>query len=157
MAEWFQAKVRFLRQMDNGLIKQITEQYLVDSLSFTEAEGRVLLEVGEGMREVTMVSVARSPIKEVVFHGDTDMWFKAKVTYSTTDEDTEKERKITTHLLVNATTVKEAYERTEVYLKDMLVPFQIPKIEESPVVEVFQHVPGLTSNLRKMEKQPSEA
>jgi hypothetical protein len=39
----------------------------------------------------------------------------------------------------------------------MLVPFQIPKIEESPVVEVFQHVPGLTSNLRKMEKQPSEA
>lgn len=157
MAEWFQAKVKFLRQMDNGLVKQITEQYLVDALSFTECEARVMQEVGEGMREVTMMSVARSPIKEVVFYGDTDMWFKTKVTYSTVDEESEKERKVTTYLLVNANDVKEAYERTEEHLKEMLVPYQIPKIEESPIIDVYQHQQGLRVGMRKATAEESAA
>jgi hypothetical protein len=157
MSEWFQTKVKFLRQMDNGLIKQITEQYLVDAMSFTETEARVMQEVGEGMREVTMMSVARSNIKEVVFYGDTDMWFKVKVTYSTMDEDTEKEKKITTYLLVNANDLRESYDRTEEHLKEMLVPFQIPKIEESPIIDVFQHVQGLRAGMRKATKEESAA
>jgi hypothetical protein len=157
MSEWFQTKVKFLRQMDNGLIKQITEQYLVDAMSFTETESRVMQEVGEGMREVTMMSVARSNIKEVVFYGDTDLWFKTKVTYSTLDEETEKEKKITTYLLVNANDVKEAYERTEEHLKEMLVPFQIPKIEESPIIDVFQYQKGLRPGMRKATEEESEA
>lgn len=157
MSEWFQAKVKFLRQMDNGLIKQITEQYLVDALSFTETESRVMQEVGEGMREVTMMSVARSNIKEVVFYGDTDLWWKVKVTYSLMDEETEKEKKVTTYLLVNANDLKEAYDRTEDHLREMLVPFQIPKIEESPIIDVYQYQQGLRPGLRKMTPEEAEA
>jgi len=108
MSEWFHAKVKFLRQMDNGLIKKITEQYLVDSMSFTECEARVIKEQGEGVREVVCQSIARSPIKEVVMYGDTDMWFKCKVQYSLMDEETEKEEKVTTYFLVNANDAKEA-------------------------------------------------
>ena len=139
MAEWFVAKVKYLRQMDNGLIKQHSEQYLVDSMSFTECETRVMKEVGEGMREVTMMAIAKSPIKEIVPYGDTEIWFKCKVQYIDTDEETEKQKKVTTYLLVNANDAKEAYERTEVHLKYMLVPFSIPKVEESPIVDVFEH------------------
>ena len=157
MSEWFQAKVKFLRQMDNGLIKQITEQYLVDALSFTETESRVMQEVGEGMREVTMMSVARSNIKEVVFYGDTDLWWKVKVTYSLMDEETEKEKKVTTYLLVNSNDLKEAYYRTEEHLREMLVPFQIPKIEESPIIDVYQYQQGLRPGLRKMTPEEAEA
>jgi hypothetical protein len=157
MSEWFHTKVKFLRQMDNGLIKQITEQYLVDAMSFTETEARVMKEVGEGMREVTMMSVARSPIKEVVFYGDTDLWFKTKVTYSLMDEETEKEKKITTYFLVNANDVKEAYERTEEHLKEMLVPFQIPKIEESPIIDVYQYEKPVGPGLRKATAEESAA
>ncbi len=157
MGEWFQSKVKFLRQMDNGLIKQITEQYLVDAMSFTECEARVMQEVGEGMREVTMMAVAKSNIKEVVFYGDTDMWFKTKVTYNMMDEDTEKEKKITTYMLVNANDVKEAYERTEEHLKEMLVPFQIPKIEESPIIDVYQYEKAMRPGLRKATADESAA
>jgi len=139
MSEWFQAKVQFLRQQDNGLIKKITETYLVDSMSFTECEARVLKEQGEGVREIKCKSIARSPIADVVFYGDTDMWHKVKVQYSLMDEETEKEKKVTTYLLVNANDAKEAYERTEEHLKEMIVPFRIPKVEESPIVEVFQY------------------
>jgi hypothetical protein len=139
MSEWFLAKVKFMRQMDNGLIKQIKEQYLVDSMSFTECEARVTQEVGEGMREVTMMAITKSPIKEVVFYGDTDLWFKVCVKYETMDEETEKTKRITTYLLVNANDAKEAYERTEEHLKEMLVSFKISKVEESPIVDVYQY------------------
>lgn len=139
MSEYFETKIKFLRQMDNGLVKNITESYLVDAMSFTEAEARVMSDVGEGMREVTMMSSKRSQIKEVIFYGDTDLWFKTKVTYSLMDEEIEKEKKITTYFLVNANDVREAYDRTQEHLKEMLVPFKIPKIEESSVIDVLEY------------------
>lgn len=143
--------------MDNGLIKSITEQYLVDSMSFTEAEGRVMTEAGEGMREVTVVSIKRSAIKETVMYGDTDLFFKVKVSYELMDEETEKSKKVNTYLLVNANDAKEAYERTEEHLKEMLVPFSIVSIAESPIIEVYQYQKGLRPGLRRMAKDIASA
>lgn len=150
MAEWFQTKVKFLRQMDNGLIKAVTEQYLVDALSFTEAEARILMEVGEGTREITMMSVARSNIKEVVFYGDTDLWYKVKVIYIVADEESEKEKKVTTFLLVNANDLREAYDRTEEHLKEMVVPYSVPQIQETPIMEVYQHQTGWKPGMKPL-------
>jgi len=129
--------------MDNGLIKSITEQYLVNSMSFTECEARVLSEQGEGVREVTCQAIARSNIKEVAFYGDTDLWFKVKVCYNLMDEDTEKEKKISTYILVNANDAREAYDRCAEHLKEMLVPFQIPKVEETNFVDVYDYQQSL--------------
>ena len=143
MSEWFQSKVSFLRQMDNGLIKKIVEQYLIDAVSFTEAEARAYKEAGEGMREVQAVAISRSNIKEVVFYGDTNMWHKCKVCYNLMDEDTEKEKKITTYLLVNSHDVREAYDRCAEHLKEMLTPFTIPQIVESPIIDVYQYEQAL--------------
>jgi len=125
--------------MDNGLIKEIKEVYLVDSMSFTECEARVFEQVGEGMREITMMAIAKSPIKEVVFYGDTDLWWKVCVKYELQDEESDKVKKITTYLLVNANDLKESYERTEEHLREMIVPFRITKSEESPIVDVFEY------------------
>jgi len=136
---YFQTKVSFLGELENGTVKKITKQFLVDAMSFTEAEARVMSDVGEGMREVTMMSSKRSQIKEVIFYGDTDLWFKAKVTYSIMDEESEKEKKVTTYFLVNANDAREAYDRTQEHLKEMLVPFKIPKIEESHVIDVLEY------------------
>lgn len=159
MPEWFQTKVKFLKQMDNGLVKAVTEQYIVDAMSFTEAEARITMEVADNQREVTMMSIAKSNIREVVFYGDTELWHKAKVTYIVADEESEKEKKVTTYLLVNAENVHEAYERVQEHLKEMLVPFRVPKIEESPIVEVYPFQAGFRPGLRKAkpEDYPDEA
>lgn len=153
MPEWFQTKVKFLRQMDNGLIKRISEQYLVDAMSFTEAESRITMELADNQREVTMVAITKSNIREVVFYGDTDLWFKAKVTYSVADEDTEKEKKVTTYLLVNANDVRETYDRVQEHLKEMLVPFQIPQIQETQIMEVYDFQAGFRPGLRKATEE----
>ena len=149
MPEWFQTRVKYLKQMPNGLIQRVSEQYLVNAMSFTEAEARIIVEVQGGQREITMASIAKSNINEVVFYGDTERWHKCKVTYVVTDEEAEKEKKVTTYLLVNAEDVKEAYDRLQEHLKDMLVPFQIPKIEESPIVEVYGFQAGFRAGLRR--------
>lgn len=149
MPEWFQTRVKYLKHMPNGLIQRVSEQYLVNAMSFTEAEARVLTEVQSGQREVTLAAISKSNVTEVVFYGDTERWHKCKVTYVVTDEDAEKEKKVTTYLMVNAEDVKEAYDRVQDHLKDMLVPFQVPKIEESPIVEIYGFQAGFRAGLRK--------
>lgn len=155
MPEWFQTKVKFLKQTDQGLVKAVTEQYIVDAMSFTEAEARITMEVADN-REITMMSIAKSNIKEVVFYGDTELWHKAKVTYIVADEESEKEKKVTTYLLVNSENVHEAYERVQEHLKEMLVPYRIPKIEESPIVEVFPFQAGFKPGLRRAKASDYE-
>jgi hypothetical protein len=136
---YFQVKVSFLRQQNDGTIKKESEQYLVDAMSFTETEARVIREVGESVRELTMDAISRSPITEIVPYGDTDLWFKCKVVYKDVDPDSGKEKKTTLYILVNANDVNEAYDRCKDHLKSMLVPFEIPKVEETAICEIYQY------------------
>ena len=45
MANWFECKARFDKMMENGSLKKVTEPYMVDALSFTEAEARIIDEL----------------------------------------------------------------------------------------------------------------
>lgn len=45
MSKWFECKVRYDKTQENGTIKKVTEPYLVDALSFTEAEARIIEEL----------------------------------------------------------------------------------------------------------------
>lgn len=146
---WFQIKVKFLKKTEQGLIKPVTEQYLVDAVSFSEAEARITAELADNQREVTMMTITKTKIRETVPYGDTELWHKAKVTYIVADEDTEKEKKFMTYILVNSENVHEAYERCQEHLKEMLVPFRIPQIQESPIVEVYPYLAGFKASLRR--------
>ena len=43
--EWFECKVRYDKTMETGLLKKTTETYIVEALSFTEAERRFIEEM----------------------------------------------------------------------------------------------------------------
>ena len=151
MPEYFETKSRFLQQQDNGLIKAVTEIHLVDALSFTEAEARIGTELA-GCRDLVLVTCKRSKVAEVVERHDGGLWFRVKVTYTTQDEDSDKEKKITLELLVEADDAQEAYEYTQEHLKDMLVPFEIPKVEETKIVSVLHHIGGLRAQMAASAK-----
>ena len=154
MNQYFFAKVSFLRQQNDGTIKKESEQYLVDAMSFTETEARVIKEVGESVRELYFDSIAHSPIQEVVSYGDTDLWFKCKVVYKDVDPDSGKEKKTTLYILVNANDVNEAYDRCKDHLKSMLVPFEIPKVEETAICEIYQYEKPVPAGYTKREAVP---
>jgi hypothetical protein len=45
MHNWFECKVSYEKISENGIQKKVTEPYLVDALSFTEAEARIIEEI----------------------------------------------------------------------------------------------------------------
>lgn len=140
MNSWFQVKVKYQKQNDEGVVKNVTEPYLFDAISYTEAESRAYEELGEELSgEFTVTSVTKTNITEIVNHDDTEEWYKCKVQFVMLDEDAGKEKKVSHYHLISASTVKQAYERCEESLRDMLAPFEIPSIQLTPILEVFPY------------------
>jgi len=141
MSQYFEVQAKHLQQQDNGLIKAVKTLLLIDAMSFTEAEARITEELAQS-RNLAVTTIKRSNISEIVEVGDSDLWFKVKVTYVAASEDSEKEKKITLYLLVNAFDVTEAKERTEEHLKEMLVPFEVPSVVETKFAGVLHYDPA---------------
>lgn len=91
---WFTTKVRYEKTRENGSLKTITEPYLVDALSFTEAEARITNEMMPYTSGAFSVSaVKRSNISEIFWDENGDHFYKAKINLITLDENTGAERK----------------------------------------------------------------
>lgn len=150
MAIWFSCKIKYFKPNSEGLSKSVTENYLIDAMSYTEAESRIMMEM-EGISEFTIQSISKTNINDVVLPGkDGEVWFKAKVTYAVQDEDSEKEKKVTSYILISASSVKDAYERLEDWLRGMTIPYQIPKVEETNFMDVYPHIAGLKGGMRRV-------
>lgn len=158
MKVWYSCKVKHNQQLDDGLLKQVTSAFLLDAVSYTDAESR-MYEICE--RDVTgefaITRITKTNIAEIISEDGEEQWYKCKVVYSTVDGDSEKEVKINNYLLVNAAQVKDAYEKVEAHLNSMLVPYDIPSITLTSFVEVYpysteeENIPGNLKPLSEVE------
>jgi hypothetical protein len=140
MRTWFSVKVKYAKETEEGLLKSITEQYLVDAVSFTEAEAIIYDRLGSQIRgDFQVTHIAKSNIVDLFFYEDADVWFKAKVQYITHDLNSGKEKKETQYMLVTANGVPQAHERIQESLSNMLVSFQVPDVLETKIIEVFPY------------------
>lgn len=140
MRTWFQAKVKYSKENEQGLLKNISEQYLVDAVSFTECEAILYDRLGSQIRgDFQVTGISRSNIVNVFFYEDSDLWHKCKITYLVADGESGKEKKVTQYMLVTAEDSKQAFERIQESLSNMLVSFRVPDVDESPIVEVFPY------------------
>ncbi|SFC59789.1 protein of unknown function [Flexibacter flexilis DSM 6793] len=140
MALWFSCKVKYAIQQENGKQLMKSEQYLVDALSFTEAEARLYTELGSTIPEFMLASVSKMNLADIFHYDDAETWYKCKVVYVSVDEKTGKEKKVPNVMLVNAHSVKEAHERIEESLSTMIVPFEITDINLTAIIEIFPYV-----------------
>ena len=140
MKTWFVCKAKYQKENEQGQIKNVTEPYLVDAFTYTEAEARIY-EVLENMisGDFMIAQITKSNLNEVFYFEGFDIWFKCKIVYHVTDGDSEKEKKITNYMLVSAENVKDAYDKLEESLHNLLVTYKIVSISESPVLEVFPY------------------
>jgi hypothetical protein len=131
-------KVKYAKENEEGLLKNISEQYLVDAVSFTEAEAILYDRLASQIRgDFQVTGISKSNIIDVFFYEDSDIWYKCKICYLVADADSGKEKKVTQYMIVTAEDVKNAYDRIQESLSNMLVSFRIPDIVESAIVEVF--------------------
>lgn len=138
--KWFECSVRYRKTAESGSQKVVTEIYLVDALSFTEAESRITTAVTEFIgEEFKITNIKNSNLAEVHGFEEAETWFKSKVSLIAYDEESGKERKTNIYLLVQANDAKEAFENTTLVMKNTMGEYTIPTISETKIVEVFQY------------------
>lgn len=139
MANWFECKIRYDKTQENGSIKKVTEPYLVDALSFTEAEARIIEEMTPFISgEVEVNAVKRTKISEIFWDDSADKWYLVKVAFITIDEKTAQEKKSTSLILVAGNDFKGAYNNFMEGMKGTMADFDITSITETPLMDVYK-------------------
>lgn len=139
MASWFECKAQFDKMMENGSLKKVTEPYLVDALSFTEAESRIIDELTpfvSGGLEIKAVKKTR--IGEIFWDDSADKWYLVKVAFITIDEKTAAEKKSVSHILVAGNDFKGAYDNFMEGMKGTMADFDIVSIAETQIMDVYK-------------------
>ncbi len=139
MANWFECKVRYDKMMENGLVKKVNEPYLVDALSFTEAESRIIEEQRPFISgEFSVSAVKRTKISEIFWDDSADKWWLVKVAFITIDEKTAAEKKTSTLILTAANDLKGAYDNFMQGMQGTMGDFEIQSIAETPLMDVYK-------------------
>ena len=139
MANWFECKIRYDKTQENGSIKKVTEPFLVDALSFTEAEARIIEEQTPFVSgELNVSAVKRTKISEIFWDDSADKWYLVKVAFITIDEKTAQEKKSTSLILVAGNDFKGAYNNFMEGMKGTMADFEITSITETPLMDVYK-------------------
>ena len=148
MHNWFECKISYDKIMENGMQKKVTEPYLVDALSFTEAEARIIEEVRPFISgEFTVTDVKRARLAELFFNGNGDRFYKIKVCFITLDEKTAAEKRIPAQMLAQASDLKEAVAVLEEGMKGTMADYVIASVSETMIMDVFPYeAPEESSN-----------
>lgn len=152
-AIWYECKVKYRKTDESGVQKVVTEPYLVDAISYTEAEKRINEEMAAYVSEefkITNIKVAN--FSEIHPFENCDRWFKSKIALVAYDEESGKERKTNMYVLLQANDVKEAYDNTIHVMKNTMGDYTIPMISESPIVDVFPYFSGEEADLEQLER-----
>ena len=139
MGNWFECKAQFDKMMENGSLKKVTEPYMVDALSFTEAEARIIDELTpfvSGGLEIKAVKKTR--IGEIFWDDSADKWYLVKVAFITIDEKTAAEKKQISQILVAGSDFKGAYDNFMEGMKGTLADFDIVSITETAIMDVYK-------------------
>lgn len=139
MANYIETKLRYDKMSENGVVKKVNEHYLVDALTFTEAEARIIEEMQPYISgEMSVSAVKKTRIGEVFFNEDADKNYLVKVSFITIDERTGAEKCADNLILVQANDFKDAYDKFMDGMKGSIADFEIRSISESSILEVFK-------------------
>lgn len=139
MANWFECKVRYDKLQENGAVKKVNEPYLVDALSFTEAEARIIDEQTPYISgDFSVSAVKRTKISEIFWNDGGDRWYLVKVAFITIDERSGVEKKTSTLILVQASNFREALDNFTEGMKGTMADYEVVSIVETPLMDVYK-------------------
>ena len=138
MALWFECKVRYERMTENGSVKKVNEPYLVDALTFTEAEARIIEKITPFISgDFSISAVKKTKVSEIFFDEKADRYYMVKVNFITIDEKSGTEKKSASFILVQASDFSGALKRFEEGMKGTLADYEIASISETMLMDVF--------------------
>lgn len=138
MNNWIETKLKFDKTMENGEVKKVTEQYLVNALSFTEAEARIIEEATQFISgDFAVEAVKKSNISEIFCDENGDKWYKVKISFIILDEKSGLEKKSNQYMLVQAPDFHNALENFMDGMKGTMADFEIVSISETKIMDVY--------------------
>lgn len=143
MNYWFECKVFYERQADSMGMKKVSESYLVDALSFTEAEKRIIKEVRPfvSVGELEVVNIRRARIAELFLNeeAEDDRYFRAKVNFITVDEKSGSEKKTSATMIVKSDSLPNAVTELKAQLDSQMASYEIASVTDTQILDVFQY------------------
>jgi hypothetical protein len=143
MNYWFECKVSYERQADSMGMKKVSESYLVDALSFTEAEKRIIKEIRPfvSVGELEVVNIRRARIAELFLNDEAedDRYFRAKVNFITVDEKSGSEKKTSATMIVKSDSLPNAVTELKAQLDSQMASYEIASVTDTQILDVFQY------------------
>ncbi len=137
MAQWIETKLRYNKVMENVAVKKVTEPYLVDALSFTEAEARITEEMRSYISGEFSVSAAKKQkITEVLDDCEGDRWYKVRAMFISIDEKNGSEKKMPHDYIVRAFNIEDAIINFKSEM-NLMVDYELSAVAETPIMDVF--------------------
>lgn len=138
---WFECKIRYDRLTDEGLSKKVTEQYVVDALSYTEAEKNIIRFAAEIIPEVIEIrAIKEATYSEIFFsEDDAEKWYKTKISFIFIDERTGKERRTNVLYLVQANDISNAISNVKEIMSKSMSDYTIQSMALTQILDVFEH------------------
>ena len=139
MAIWFECKVRYDKMQENGMVKKVNEPYLVDALTFTEAESRIIEEMKPYISgEYSISSEKKTKISEIFYHEGGDRYYLVKAAFISYDNKTDTEKKSISQILVQACDLEGALNNFNEGMKGTVDDYTIVSIAETAIMDIFK-------------------
>lgn len=136
---WFLVKIKYEKTAEEGKIVKVSEQHLIDALTFSEAEARINEEMIPFISgEFITSNISRARINEL-FESSGDKWYKSKVYFISLDEEKGVEKRTATTMLVQADSVKDAWDVLELGLKGTMADYEVAGINETAILDVYKY------------------
>ena len=148
-ANWYEVVIRYDKTQEDGMTKKVNEYYVVDALTFGEAEETITKEMSMSISgEFEVKNITPASYHEIFFsdNDNDDRWFKTKLSFITIDEKTEKEKRTAVTYLVQASTLNTAMKNIEETMKGSMIDYVISNISETKFMDVFEHNGKTTKN-----------
>lgn len=142
MHTWFLCKIRYEKMDSEGVNKKVTEPYLVDALSFTEAEARIIEETTPFITgEFTVTDIKRANYSELFpSHEEAaDKWYAGRLAFVVLDEKTAKEKRTYTNVLVQAADLRDAMKKVDEGMKNTMAEYQSIALKETAIMDVYPY------------------
>jgi len=143
MHNWFECKIKYEKNAGDGKIVNVGETYLIDALSFTEAEARIIEEMRPFISgEFKVENIKRLRIYEMFPNENGDKWYRCKVFFISLDEEKGVEKRTSAAMMVQATNVKGAWDGIEEGMKGSMADFEVASITETAIMDVYPYGSG---------------
>lgn len=154
MYNWFECKVSYDKTLENGTQKKVTEPYLIDALSFTEAEARIIEELKPYISgDFTIADIKRAKLSELFFNENGDRYFKAKIYFITLDEKSGTEKKTAANMLAQACDIDEALAVVKKGMEGTMADYTIASLSETALMDVFPYANSETNKIEYLKEE----